>query len=178
MVLGTAAADETGELYLSAAAKSRCDRAAEAFFDHRFKREKESLLLSGGYSKEFSENPPIGREALLMADYLIRQYALDSRALLVEDESTTTEENFRYSLLRYPGFFEDVVNDGDRKLALVSRADHLERAVSIGSRVLQCAERNLVKRPTWEVIQSNDNIVPLRRSVALPTESYAAADDM
>lgn len=178
MVLGTAAADETGELYLSDIARRRCDRAAEAYFGYRFKRDDGSMLLSGGYGKALEDAPPIGREARLMADYLIKQYGIPPRALLLEDESTTTEENFAFSLEQYPEFFEEIVN-GERKLGLVSDEDHLVRAAMIGSWVLKCSERQFTMLPTWKLVDKGTRVAIIPEVTALPlervgTEQYEA----
>lgn len=147
MVLGTAGADEGGELYFSAPARNRCDRAAEAYFGSGFGRSDGSILIAGGYAKWLFDEPPVKREARVMAEYLIERYGIPKNALLLEDESTNTEENFTFSQDAHPGFFEDV-NSFDTKLAIVSHESHLKKALVIGRRVLNCYERQLVPLPT------------------------------
>lgn len=168
MVLGTGTLDENGELCLSAAAKSRCDRAAEAYFDSRFKRVGKSVLISGGYSKAFAETPPTGREARLMADYMIGQYPIPISAFLLEEGSTTTEENFSLSMLDFPEFFEDVREDGERKLGLVSDQEHLERAIRLGAHALDCSERHFKQLPTWTVPEPRDIVIPRQTAKIIP----------
>lgn len=173
MVLGTAATDDEGELYLSNVAKSRCDRAAEAYFGNRFKRTENSVLITGGYSRVLSETPPVGREARLMANYLINRYSMPPSALLLEDESTSTIENFTFSKQQYPEFFEEIVN-GERKLALVSQDDHLAKAALIGSWVLTCSERQFVKLPTRELTYTAGKVANLERVIVEPQTAQAA----
>lgn len=148
MVLGTAGANEQGELYLSAPAKARCDRAAEVYYGKGFSRGVEgSFLITGGYGKSIFDTPPINREAQVMAEYLIRQYRMPESIFLLESESTTTRENFDFSVNDYPEFFADI-ESGERKLALISDKDHLDRALRIGAGAINCYERQLVTYAT------------------------------
>jgi hypothetical protein len=177
MVLGTAGIDEAGEPVLTEIAKRRCDRAAVEAFGYRFKRTAGSILIAGGYSPALHDTPPEKREAHLMAGYIEDQYPSLAGTLLLEDESRTTKENFEFSFEKYPDFFEDVVN-GERKLALVSDEEHLERAAMIGSWVLRCTERQFAMQPTWgplEPVGQGREITPIRRTeVYLGTVAMAA----
>lgn len=173
MVLGTGRNDE-GEVGFSQPMKIRCDRAAEAYFDSGFERGDESLLVTGGYARWLFEKPPIKREALLMADYLINMYNIPSRALLVEDQSTTTEENFTFSRDQFPEFFEEVTG-GERKLAVVSHQNHLDKAALIGPLALACSARQFVMLPVWQPV-SRGNVAVLSSSAATGQEVPLAAD--
>lgn len=152
MVLGTAGINDEGELFLSKLAEQRAHQVAEVFYNQSFDRNNGRILVAGGYSKELKDKPPIQREAYLIGEYLMRQYSIPERALLLEDESTTTVENFTLSLERYPDFFADVI-DGKRRLGLVSHRDHLKRAVIIGTKALGCAEGWHRDFPTREQIE-------------------------
>lgn len=156
MVLGTAA-NNNGELCFSPPAKSRCDRAAEAYYNSRFKRGEASLLIAGGYADWLFEEPPIKREALVMADYLINTYNIPANALLLEDQSTDTEKNFTFSRDMFPEFFKDVI-DGERKLAVVSHQNHLDKATHKAIGALACSVRQLVLLPTREPFPEEANV--------------------
>ncbi len=180
MVLGTAA-NVNGELHLTDMGKSRAHRAAQAFFEKGFARGEGSILLTGGYSKAFGEMPPIGREAHLMAEFLLGQYdRISPHHLLIEDESTTTEENFLFSLQRFPEFFEGTANQGDRKLALVSQPDHLKTAVTIGSWALRCTVGHFAQQETFGPLEEKTaKVIVLPAPVPLIDTYYmsAAADE-
>lgn len=158
MVLGTAGIGEDGDLYLSDHARSRCDRAAEAYFGHDFSRTNQSILIAGGYAKWLFDEPPVSREAHVMAEYLIKTYGIPETAFLLEDQSTNTEENFILSHEKYPDFFEDIEHY-ERKLAVVSHENHLERAVFIGRQVLNCYERQLVPLAARQMFFTESNIL-------------------
>jgi len=174
MVLGTAAANVDGTLYLSYFGMRRCDRLAEAYLGSEFQRGEATVLISGGYGKKLFETPPVSREATLMADYLIRQYAISHRALLIEDGSRDTEENFEFSMQHFPDFFEGI-KEGEEVLGLVSHEDHLVNAVKAGRKKINCREAQLVKLPTRELVGSNRRITSLGR-VGLQQELAIAAD--
>jgi hypothetical protein len=167
MVLGTAGINEAGEPVLTDQAKRRCDRAAVEAFGYRFKRTPGSILIAGGYSPELHDTPPEKREAHLMASYMLDQYPIPPDALLLEDESRSTKENFEFSFEKFPDFFEDVTS-GERKLALVSDEEHLQRAALIGSWVLRCSERQFAMQPTWKFVEAagqGREITPIRHAV-------------
>lgn len=67
---------------------NRLDRAAEI---HRRQRSKPVLIVSGGQGPDEDTS-----EAEAMRDYLVHK-GLPDTAILIEDRSTTTEENLRFS---------------------------------------------------------------------------------
>lgn len=148
MTFGSSCIDDQGQIRLSETGKQRCYRTAEAFFHHRFPRERESLLIAGGYPKELI-NPPIAREALLMADFLIERCNIPSSAIMVETGSTSSIENFIYSAQEYPEVFEGVMK-GEEKLGLISHPRHLARLAFIGSELLPCPKEQLILLPTMQ----------------------------
>lgn len=129
MAFGTGERAEDGSLVLTDLAKRRADKVAEVYYNHSFNRKgaEPSILLSGGYGKrEFPDEPPMQREAQLMAEYLIEQYFIPKSAMLIEDESTDTDENFKNSLQGYPDFFDYM---DKKRLGLVSHESHLKNRV-------------------------------------------------
>lgn len=147
MVFSTGIVDKEGVLHLTDIGKGRAKRAAEAYYSADFSQTPESILVSGGFSKNFIHNPPHGREATLLADYMMRAYDIPSSAFLIEDQSTDTIENLTLSHERYPEWFEDVL-DEESKLGLVSDPYHLTRAAMAACALLSCSESQLVKLPT------------------------------
>ena len=175
MVLGTAGITDDGELFLSKLAEQRAHRVAEVYYNQSFNRANGQILVAGGYSKELKDAPPVQREAQLLGRYLIEQYSIPERALLIEDESTTTEENFTLSLERYPEFFDDVMNDR-RKLGLVSHPFHLKRAAKIGSKILSCSESSFRGLPTWQPDNKENEAAAMRVMERRYEEVRLAAD--
>lgn len=110
-----------------------------------------------------------------MARYMMDQYPIARKVLLLEDESRTTKENFDFSLERYPEFFEEIVS-GERILGLVSDEEHLRRAVRIGSGALDCYERQLKPLPTREFARGIGQVAVLRPAMAEPEIAAMAAD--
>lgn len=174
MVLGTAAANKQGDLYLSELGMRRCDRVAEAYYGTDFDRIEGLILVSGGYGKLLFDAPPEDREAVLMAGYLERVYYIPQSAMLIEDESTDTKENFDFSVERFPDFFKNI-KYGEEVLGLVSHSDHLVKASKIGRRAINCSERQLVEMPTQELIEEISNIATSRHATF--AEGYPMAAD-
>ena len=148
MTFGSSIIDDEGQIHLSNTSKQRCYRTAEAFFHHKFHRNNESLLIAGGYPKSLA-SPPVAREALLMADFLIERCNIPSRAIMVETQSTSSIENFIYSAQEYPELFQGVMN-GEEKIGLVSNPRHLARLAFIGSELLPCQKEQLILLPTMQ----------------------------
>ncbi len=152
MTFGTAGIAEDGELFLSDMAKCRVHRTAEAWLDPNFNKESGLILISGGYSKELNDNPPVNREARLMAKFLLEQYdTIKEEVVLIEDESTDTEENFLRSQGKHSEFFTDIIS-GKRKLGLVSHPFHLKRVVDVGRRALGFMDDSWARElETWQL---------------------------
>ena len=137
MVLGTSGIDSNGEPFLTKLGEDRANRAAEEWYNMSFDRKTGLILVAGGYPKELRDCPPKEREARLLGRYLIDVFNIPKDSIIEEDESTSTEENFTTSLVKFPDFFKDIAS-GERRLGLVSHSDHLKRAVKIGSGVIGC----------------------------------------
>ena len=137
MLFGTADVDQEGKMWLTDVGKRRGDRAAEAYYSD----ETIQILIAGGYGKSLFDSVPDQTEAQLLADYLVGAYKIPASALRLEEKSTTTDENFAFSIAQYPEFFEDIVS-GDKKLGLVSQANHLSRIAEIGRRALGLIEED------------------------------------
>lgn len=149
MTFGSCETDEAGHIHLSDTGRQRCYRTAEAFFDRRFHRRKESLLIAGGHPKKLIDNPPAEREALLMADLLITQCDVPSSAIITETRSTSSIENFTCSMEEYLELFQGVIN-GEERIGLVSHPLHLARLAFIGTELLPCSADQLIKLPTMQ----------------------------
>ena len=130
LIFGTAGVSEDGELFLSEHAQVRAHRAAAEYLRKSFNKKTGRIVIVGGYSKELQSNPPKERESRLIGRFLLEQYqSIPEGALLYEDESTDTWENYLYSLRDFPEIFEG-------KLGLISHPNHLKRAIKIGKEVL------------------------------------------
>lgn len=148
MAFGTCSVDDEGNMQLSKLARLRSDRVAEAYYSETFRqrlsRIGEAILIAGGYGKQLFSEPPETRESVLMADYLVREYKIPAGAILLEEESTTTQENWEYSKRLFPEFFASIP-EGAEKLGVVSQFDHLDRVTRIGCGVLECSSKQFVQ---------------------------------
>ena len=149
MLFGTAVADAEGQIHMSETGKQRCYRAAVAYFDHRFDRRPESLLVSGGFSKDLKDAPPASREALLIADFLIKRCDIPAAAIVTETHSMSSIENIICSAEEFPDFFEGI-KAGEEKIGLVSHPHHLARVAFIGSELLPCPVDRFIRLPTTQ----------------------------
>ena len=170
IVFGTASVDGDGRMQLSDTGKRRGDRAAEAFY----RDENKNILVTGGYSKALFASPPEQKEAWLLADYLMSAYKIPRRALFVEEESTTTEENLRFSLEQYPEYFEQAAQ-GKEVIALVSQADHLARIALLRSGMLGCPDSQFRDLIAYQPLQRVGTIHSIS-SIALDRSMAAASD--
>lgn len=148
MAFGTCSVDDEGNMQLSKLARLRSDRVAEAYYSETFRQRSsrigEAILITGGYSEQLFSEPPKTRESVLMADYLVREYKIPVSAILLEDESTTTQENWENSTKLFPEFFANIPG-GAEKLGVVSQFDHLDKVTKIGCGVLQCSSKQFVQ---------------------------------
>ena len=78
------------------------------------------IIVSGGQGDD--ENTT---EALAMKQYLI-EHGIDEERILMEDSSTDTAENFRYSV--------NLINDRDAKVGIVTSNFHIFRSLSIAKK--------------------------------------------
>lgn len=146
MGFGTSAVED-GRLYLTPVGKKRIARIALAYDQlDRGDRMSESILLSGAFSKELINDPPIGREALLFADHLMNEYGVPARAIRIEDEATSTIENLEKSWQKHKDWFDPI--NPESKLGLVSDPYHLDRIMDHAPSMLGVDKGNIVLLPT------------------------------
>lgn len=166
MVFGSAAwSNNEQRFYLSKVGVQRAERLAALYHSNEFVMRRAQVLLTGGYGAQLTSNPPSPeqREGALMADYLVRHCGVRACHLLLEDESTTTIENWQNSLGMYPGFFEGC-QDGTETIGLVSHPNHLKRAVYIGSE-LGCRAERLTGFATYQADNALNEQAAMARTV-------------
>lgn len=151
MVFGSAACNrQDGTFYLSEIGEARAERVAELYYSDQFDRRNPNaaILIAGGYGKRFEDAPPhrSQREGRLMEEYLMKRCEIPGSRLVIEDGSTSTIENWQYSMGQYEEFFADVI-EGNESLGLVSHPNHLPRAKYIGEQ-LGCKASMLHTFPT------------------------------
>lgn len=151
MILGTGGRGEDGDVCITDFAKQRVNRAIEeaAIRKISLRSNVPFLLFSGGHSPELFDTPPPTSEAKRMADYALRMYRSDgltASAILLEEESTNTYENFFYSVNGYTEFFEETLQE-ERELAIVSHSAHIGRAAASAAGVLNCSPAAIIAIP-------------------------------
>lgn len=149
MVLGSATREKDGTFRLTAVGRARAERVAELYESELFNRRDAAILIAGGYGKCYADRPPSReqREGKLLANYLMKRYAIPGSALLIEDESTNTIENWQYSMGQHEEFFDEVIS-GNERLGLVSHPNHLKRVQYIGEQLGLRADM-LLQFPTY-----------------------------
>lgn len=95
----------------------RIERAAEYMSEN----EDTILIASGGQGS--GENIS---EAECIRSILVGKYGIDNERIILEDRSTDTEENFKYSY--------EIINDPDASVGVITNGFHELRALSIAKR--------------------------------------------
>lgn len=103
----------------SASLKSRLDAA----YDYLVKNPEAPCIVTGGQG---SDEPTT--EAYVEKEYLVNK-GIDSGRIVMEEKSTTTEENLRYSLQ----FFED--NNLEKSIAVVTQGFHQFRSTELAKQM-------------------------------------------
>lgn len=91
----------------------------DAAYDYAIKYPHTQLIMSGGQGED--EDMP---EAVAMKNYLLKRGIAENR-LIVEDQSTSTYENIKYSSAKIP------LNE--KKITIISNDFHLARAKMIAT---------------------------------------------
>ena len=95
----------------------RIERAAEYMSEN----EDTILIASGGQGSGEDIS-----EAECIRSILVDKYGIDNERIILEDRSTDTEENFKYSY--------EIINDPDASVGVISNGFHELRALSIAKR--------------------------------------------
>lgn len=160
-VPGTGARNEEGEVSITDFGKQRVYRAVEAFSNRGFQRKDRDnnvigrILFTGGYDPELFDVPPLSREAGVMAQCALGVHPGLGDHIALEQESTSTEENFARSAELYPELFEEV-RRGERKLGVVTQPRYMGYTAAIACEILSCTPQAIVplvtRQPLGEII--------------------------
>lgn len=160
-VPGTGARNEEGEVSITDFGKQRVYRAVEAFYGPNFPRiGKEGnvlgrILFSGRYDPELFETEPQSTEAGEMGRCALGVHPGLGDHIVLEQESTSTKENFARSAELYPELFEEVKR-GERKLGVVTQPRYMGYTAAIACEILSCPPQAIVplatRQPLGEII--------------------------
>jgi uncharacterized SAM-binding protein YcdF (DUF218 family) len=110
------------------------------------------IICTGGYgllSNNVKKEDATQREAALIADYLIKEGGIPKKAILLEQESTSTLTNWTKSLHLYKDLLDVDLFSSKNRLGLVSHPYHLKRVVYLAKK-LGYREDQLELIPTTE----------------------------